>query len=1047
MQWIALFVSFFIFTTTWASDVEVYLSQSMDGPHQIHLYAENDLWIVEDYLIAPDGLPDKQDRVPFAKQVDAKNYIFQTFLVTGTQSFFPEIQTYANFNESNGVLWKVPKGREWTWDWEIKYAEWVEQNLDANYFMDHGIATDCADAAYSARWIFAHIHKLPAANRLASGVMFTNESVRSAWKKLPTHPDWHKDQRFLKALEYLTDHAYTHTLAQDTYPIEIQQDAFLPGTIILNLFGPTGHTQIAHRVYPNDKKKLPVYVISSTVPKTVRPLFESFYSSREQPTQGSGGVLHFRWPTKVKGGFAKLIDSENMPFYSLEQYDPNLMGNEKNFGLFVFKRINAQFDPLLRVKEGLITIQEMLTARKEVVELGYQFCQLNDCSEGTTAYEDWSTPSRDKRILATMFDIQRYVLNLSSIPEVQAYWLSAQSNPIFEYNSQSYPVETMFWFWASHHFNSEPWEPIGVRWGLEPDFFFNSLKKGADELISQRNDKIQSAHCALAGCQFMEDQYFVELTAIEDAYLANLSRDHEGYCQYFSAFACNHLNQRLTNTALMLPGMKNYQDLLSKTPLLNSDPRRNDSRRWGTMPSGMNVLVVPYSIDSKIQLASQTIYRGSRIENGQHQVRYFAEGTANFFGEWSAPSTSDSLIRNHPENMQILYVTGSQIRVITDPIKNVFETIHLDSSLGAILNSFWVGPNRWIVATEKSILVFNDSGSGYHKIHQFDQFNLSFPILWKSENHTLTVADLKAPSIDLSTIPINAANENIEFLTSRGTSLDGTHLLEAASITKNPSRFLMTFNPQQKSLQPHSLNLDSDVSLNVVNNRLGIISNYKQQKTDFLFFKGDGSFTVEKIVQQKGTCVNCYNRDLEYFVLDLGNQIQKLFHHDKSQSSLRHFMTLKSGFSAEGIYGKWLLLNHESGAYILDLLSQELFVAERSNVRFIYGNHDHPVLLRLLHQQNFEISPEVTRILYMEYTIPAHDKLDEYPILTNALGNFYSGPVDGRPVGVPIGNHRRPFTKTSESVFSMLDQPPLIPLKREQNWVTSYYNNQTYIFE
>jgi hypothetical protein len=96
------------------------------------------------------------------------------------------------------------------------------------FFYKNKVATDCADVAIAARWIFARIHKMPAAQTLAEpNVLFSNESFRNAWSDLPTHEDWTQDQLFRVALDYVLDNTYTHTLWKDSCSIHISQPTFL----------------------------------------------------------------------------------------------------------------------------------------------------------------------------------------------------------------------------------------------------------------------------------------------------------------------------------------------------------------------------------------------------------------------------------------------------------------------------------------------------------------------------------------------------------------------------------------------------------------------------------------------------------------------------------------------------------------------------------------------------------------------------------------------------------------------------------------------------
>jgi hypothetical protein len=74
-------------------------------------------------------------------------------------------------------------------------------------FIRYKIPTDCADAVYAIRWIYARIAHLPAAATTKDGRRIGHWSTD--WKHLPTHPEWHMDERFRAALLYLFPRTWT----------------------------------------------------------------------------------------------------------------------------------------------------------------------------------------------------------------------------------------------------------------------------------------------------------------------------------------------------------------------------------------------------------------------------------------------------------------------------------------------------------------------------------------------------------------------------------------------------------------------------------------------------------------------------------------------------------------------------------------------------------------------------------------------------------------------------------------------------------------------
>ena len=93
--------------------------------------------------------------------------------------------------------------RRWTVEEEIRYGKWVEKNITEDFFIRYKIPIDCADVPYAVRWIYARIAHLPAAATTKDGKLIGHWSTE--WGKLPTHPEWHKDIRFRKALLHMLD--------------------------------------------------------------------------------------------------------------------------------------------------------------------------------------------------------------------------------------------------------------------------------------------------------------------------------------------------------------------------------------------------------------------------------------------------------------------------------------------------------------------------------------------------------------------------------------------------------------------------------------------------------------------------------------------------------------------------------------------------------------------------------------------------------------------------------------------------------------------------
>jgi hypothetical protein len=359
--------------------------------------------------------------------------------------------------KSGSTLWTV--STDWDWNWEIKFAEWVKTELNAHWWKANGIATDCADVVYSARWIFARANGLPMANHLITGQIFSHESVMPEWENLPTASDWRQDQKFLAALDYLLSQAFTHTLWLDSYPVAVTTASILPGGYHLYIDESTGHTQLIFQV-GRRPAELPLVTLNSTVPRELRDLMEwAFFEQNADPN--SRALMRMRWP-RWNGGIITFTDPRAMPYYSEEQFSPAFIdSNRGTFWREVYYRLNPQADFDLIAQKTVQQIVDQLKARVPVVENGYRDCSLNPCAPGTRRYETWSTPSRDHRIGETVkiFD------SLSSMINSWTVVGRIMRQPILLLNGNQYDGSDLMSVWRMETFSSDPNDTPAARWG------------------------------------------------------------------------------------------------------------------------------------------------------------------------------------------------------------------------------------------------------------------------------------------------------------------------------------------------------------------------------------------------------------------------------------------------------------------------------------------------------------------------------------------------------------------------------------------------------
>ncbi len=494
-QGFAVVLSFFLLQIAKAE--EKFWTAANDQTEFHSLYFQDGVWRIDHFKQDEDGFLELTKRQSFRSPRKAQN----SFSRLKQQAPPQTLQT--NFNLSSprlvkGFLWEATE--QWNWQWEIRYARWVRDHANKQFFADHKLPADCADAAFAFRWIFARIHRLPAANHLANGQWMTHETYRKSWARLPQHADWQQDQRFLKALNDLLDSTYTHTLMRDSYPVAINAESFREGIHHLSLSGTSGHTMIVNQVNANSKTQIPLKLIWATVPRDLANLTEGGFWNSALPEKNVSGFFRVLWP-KWQGTKWVFANKNQIPHYSEEQYQDTFLGEETSFAMALIKKLSPEFDPVLIYKNGLDLILTSIQQRIQVAQEGFAYCSSADCSEGTANYENWSTPSRDKRLRQNFKELETFlgsVQQLTSQPST--LWKKALSQETVEVLGETYSLGLLRTLWLAKAYSSEPWDPLHKRWPFRPKDFLAPLRKKFDQAIQQRQLKVANNPCLQSAC-------------------------------------------------------------------------------------------------------------------------------------------------------------------------------------------------------------------------------------------------------------------------------------------------------------------------------------------------------------------------------------------------------------------------------------------------------------------------------------------------------------------------------------------------------------------
>lgn len=421
-------------------------------------YQDDTEWVIDEFQITEGHLQEKINTWRYSTINDYQEKILELKAIEAENGFKTSTKDFVETENLIKKLW-VTKA-EWNTGWENKFAEFIESEVDQSFFTQYNISTDCADAMIALRWIFARIHGLAMGSTLAgSGVLITNESFKNSWNNLPRSEVWYEDQAFLTAIDYIMDNAYTNSLWADSFPVAIKDEYLHAGTFFLYKTNEyiSGHTQIILR---SEKKFI---IAESTVPRRVRDLVvRNFYPPT--PVKDYSGLRTFKWLKKDINGKKYLLAEKDHPNYSQEQYDSAL---EDEFGSFhnaVFYRLGLKYNYRKHIRNLKQMLKNQLKTRVDIIKDGFEVCSRENCSPGTANYENWSTPSRDKRIKEAFFVMNKTVEKMSGKMFKRRYVRYLKSKKLKLDKGKKMSYQELQDIFLNDHFSSDPTRPIADRW-------------------------------------------------------------------------------------------------------------------------------------------------------------------------------------------------------------------------------------------------------------------------------------------------------------------------------------------------------------------------------------------------------------------------------------------------------------------------------------------------------------------------------------------------------------------------------------------------------
>jgi hypothetical protein len=207
----------------------------------------------------------------------------------------------------------------------------------------------------------------------------------------------------------------------DFYTVPLAQDTLRPGTVYAD---PYGHVlMLVHRV-PEMDGKPGVFLAVDAEPDgsiTRKRFWRGNFLFVHDPALGSPGFKHFRPIARDKGGsLRRLANAEitSNPQYADFSLDQSKMSAEDFYDRMDDVMSPEPLDPVKAMTDAIASLNEQVKTRVTSVENGrkYQEKQAGDVAmpngasifETTGAWEDYSTPARDFRLLIAMDVVRGY---------------------------------------------------------------------------------------------------------------------------------------------------------------------------------------------------------------------------------------------------------------------------------------------------------------------------------------------------------------------------------------------------------------------------------------------------------------------------------------------------------------------------------------------------------------------------------------------------------------------------------------------------------------
>lgn len=356
------------------------------------------------------------------------------------------------------------------------FSEWIEK-LPLDIFTAanspyRGIRTDCADAAYVLRILFAYERRLP-----VNFTNFDNKDLSNANKEFDSAPEG--VVRVKRFINFVRSHTSTQSLAADSYPVDISRKFIRGGTLFLHPEGNkavpltyrSGHVYYVQRVYENGI----VRFFSSTVPSAVRDL-QPRNDVVFAPFGTDGGYRAWKRPG------SDLRPGESDRQFTLARWRPNAYRDGRlwqNWHDVVRSRLATRsVTPEEELNANAENVAGYIKERTNLVLDSWKLYQSKyrgqSCMDAKD-YDGYSTPTRDVKIQGELEALRQSIVNYLTAEGASGSDYEVQgvlSRYKFQVIPGAAPLD-LNQIWNAFETEtvlaiSEPEHSPAVRWGLEP---------------------------------------------------------------------------------------------------------------------------------------------------------------------------------------------------------------------------------------------------------------------------------------------------------------------------------------------------------------------------------------------------------------------------------------------------------------------------------------------------------------------------------------------------------------------------------------------------